>query len=104
MCVDTPRLTVNVLLKELKEVDDWYMLGTYLDVPVCELDKIQSTHTHEGVERCKLQMLRYWLNNSMNASWRDLAEALEHLKMLTLAEKLKSKYLCISTAITPGCM
>ena len=39
LCVDTTILTVAVLLEELKEVDDWYMLGAYLNVPIRELKK-----------------------------------------------------------------
>ena len=89
-----------VLLEELKEVDDWYMLGAYLNVPVYQLNKIQSTHTQDGVERCKLAMLQYWLDNTMNASWKDIARALEQLNMLTLAARLKWKYLRTLPATT----
>ena len=84
---------MSVLLEELKEVTDWYILGAYLNVPVYALGKVQSTHTHDGVERCKLEMLQYWLNTTMTASWKDVVRALEKLNMLTLAESLKSKYL-----------
>ena len=88
-------LTVAVLLEELREVDNWYMLGAYLNVPVYQLNKFQSTHghTHDGVERCKLEMLDYWLNTTMTASWKDVARALEQLNMLKLAAIVKSKYL-----------
>ena len=67
------------LLKELKEVDDWFMLGTYLNVPVFQLNKIQNAHTQlkDGVERCKLAMLQHWLNTTKTASWRDIVRALE---------------------------
>ena len=85
-----------VLLEELKEVTSWYMLGAYLNVPVHALEKIRSTHTHDGVERCKLEMLQYWLNTTMNASWKDVTRALEQLDMLTLAARLKSKFLWTS--------
>ena len=90
-------LTVRVLLEELREVDNWYMLGAYLSVRMNELKKIQSIHVHDGVERCKLEMLAYWLNTTMTASWKDVARALEKLEMLVLAAKVKSKYLW-----TPG--
>ena len=102
MHVDTPLLTVVILLEELKEVDNWYMLGAYLSVPVRELNKIQSTHTQDEVERCKLEMLQYWLDTTMIASWRDIARALEQLNMLTLAARLKSKYLWTSPTSAPG--
>ena len=100
VCVDTPLLTVAVLLEELKEVDNWYILGAYLNVPVYMLNKIQSTHTQDGVERCKLEMLQYWLHTNMTASWKDIARVLEQLDMLTLATRLKFKYLMTSPATT----
>ena len=100
LCVDTPLLTVAELLEELKEVDDWYMMGAYLNVPVRELKKIKATHTQDGVERCKLEMLQYWLDTNMTASWKNIARALEQLNMLTLAGRLKLKYLNTSPATT----
>ena len=101
LCVDTPLLTVAVLLEELKEVDDWYMLGAYLNVPVRELKKLKSAYAQDGVERCKLEMLQYWLDTTMTASWKDIARALEQLNMLTLAARLKLKHLRTSPATTP---
>ena len=89
-----------VLLEELKEVDDWYLLGTYLNVPVHELKKIEATHTQNGVERCKLEMFHYWLETTMTASWKDIARALEQLNMLTLAARLKLNHLKTSLANT----
>ena len=85
------------LLEELKEVDDWYMFGAYLGVPVHKLKEIQSEH--KGiVERCKLDMLQYWLNTTMIASWSDIARALEQMDKLSLAAKLKRKYLWSMTS------
>ena len=88
---DTQLLTVQNLLEELKEVDDWYLLGAYLGVPVYKLNEIQSEQRR--VERCKLNMLQYWLNTTMTASWRDIARAVEQMNRLTLAANLKRKYL-----------
>ena len=88
---DTQLPTVQALLEELKEVDDWYLFGAYLGVPVYKLNEIQSEQ-RGIVERCKLDMLQYWLNTTMTASWRDIARALEQMDKLTLAAKLKRKY------------
>ena len=93
---DTQLLTVQSLLEELKEVDDWYLFGAYLGVPVHKLNEIQSEH--KGVERCKLDMLQYWLNTTMTASWRDITRALGQMDKLTLAAKLKRKYLWSMTS------
>ena len=83
---------MQALLEELKEVDDWYLFGAYLGDPVCKLNEIQSEH-RGVVEICKLNMLQYWLNTTMTASWRDIARAVEQMNRLTLAAKLKRKYL-----------
>ena len=95
VCVntDTQILTVQTLLLELKEVDDWYLFGAYLGVPVYKLKEIQSTSQHRGVERCKLEMLQFWLDSTMTASWKDIVRAVEQTDRLTLASNLKSKYL-----------
>ena len=90
--VDTQLLTVQALLEELKEVDDWYLFGAYLGVPVYKLNDIQSEH-RGVVERCKLNMLQYWLNTTMTASWKDIARAVEQIDKLTLAARLKRNYL-----------
>ena len=49
-----------------------------------------------------MYMLQYWLDTTMTASWKDVASlrALEHLSMLTLAARLKLKYLNTSMAAT----
>ena len=93
---DTSLLTVSLLLEELKEVTDWYILGAYLNVPVHELKKI---NPQDGVERCKLEVLQFWLNTTITASWKDIARALEQLNMLKLAARLKSQYLWTSGGV-----
>ena len=60
ICVDTPILTLEILLKELKEVTDWRLFGAYLIVPKHILDRINIEQS--SVEHCKMEMLQYWLN------------------------------------------
>lgn len=88
---DTSPLTIPLLLEKLKEVTDWYMLGAYLDVPVHELKKIEQSQN--GVERCKLEVLQYWLANAKTPLWKKIVKALEQLNMVALARKLKSECL-----------
>ena len=65
-----------VLLEELKEVDNWFMLGAYLNVPVSQLNKIQSTHsTHRmgwrGVNlKCCRTVVSQFLNYAHNSQLR----------------------------------
>ena len=98
LCVDTPLLTVAVLLEELKEATDWRLLGAYLNVPKHVLDKINTEQS--SVEYRKMEMLQYWLNNTTTASWSDVPRALEQISMSALAERLKLKYLKTSPTTT----
>ena len=60
-------------MEELKEVTDWHMLGVdFLNVPKHVLDRINTEQS--SVEHCKLEMLHYWLDNTMTASWNDIAK------------------------------
>ena len=68
-----------------------------MGVPVKQLQKIESLHRGE-LERCKIDMLQYWLDNDVNASWKDVVRALEHTNQLVLAETVKQKYLLSDTA------
>ena len=59
------------LLEELKDVDNWFVLGIFLGVPVKQLQEIESSHRGE-VEGCMIAMLQYWLNKNVTPSWKDV--------------------------------
>ena len=69
------------------------MFGTMLDVPYYELKKIESSNSKGSVERCKIEILQYWLDNNIDASWKKIARALEQVNQLVLAATIKQKYL-----------
>ena len=46
-----------------------------------------------GVERCLAEMLQYWLDTIPTASWQEVAAALEQVDLITLASRVKQKYL-----------
>ena len=92
--VDLP--TLVQLLEELKMVDNWFLFGVYLGVPVDQLRKIKSSQQGE-IELCKVDMLQYWLDNSVNTSWKEVARALEQMKQLVLAASVKQRYLWPTT-------
>ena len=97
MCMhmtDLPIPTLKELLEELSKVEKWFMLGIFLDVPVDQLEKIESSHQQRDLERCMIDMLKYWLNNNVSASWKDVIRALERINQLVLAATVKQKYLC----------
>ena len=85
-------LTVQLVIKELKTLDDWFMFGVTLGVIVSELRKIESAYKG-SIERCKVETIQYWLDNNADASWKEVAQALEQIDQLALAAKVKKKYL-----------
>ena len=70
------------------------MFGVYLGVPYSQLQRIKSSHHLEEIELCKVDMLQYWLDNSVSASWKNVVQALEQIDQLVLAATVKQKYLC----------
>lgn len=79
-------------MEVLKDVDDWFVFGVKLGVPVKELRKIESSHGRE-FERCKIDMLEYWLDNTVDASWNEVEQTLKKTNHLLLATEVKQKYL-----------
>ena len=90
---DIPPPTVQQLVEQLREVDDWFILGVALGVSVSQLKEIERSNQGEGVKRWKVEMFQYWLNLNPTASWKDVTSALEQLGFFSLAARLKSKYL-----------
>ena len=89
ICTDIPPLTVQQLLKQLHEVNDWYSLGVVLGVPVERLQEIQASNSQGGVWHWKINMFQFWLNSTLNASWEDVISALEEIDHVALAARLK---------------
>lgn len=90
--------TLQLVLKVLKDIDNWFVFGVKLGVLVKQFKKIKSSHL-EGdlLERCKIDMLQYWLDNSLSAlSWKDIVQALEETDQLVLAATAKHKYLLLT--------
>ena len=57
---DVPVPTVELLIKELKDVvDDWKPLGGSLGIPVRKLDAIMLNDPNGGVENWKLKMFQF---------------------------------------------
>ena len=103
VCIDTSLLTLQCLLEELKDVDNWFVLGIFLGVPVKQLKKIESSHLQGDLEIAKKDMLQYWLDDNVNASWKDVVRALEQTDHLVLAVTVKRKYLLSTTADQGEC-
>ena len=80
--------TLQQLLEALKKSHDWFCFGATLGVPVFQLKKIESDHPKNS-DRCKLELLQYWLDNNLDPTWNDIILALEKTDQLALAAQIK---------------
>ena len=92
LCTGTPKL--QQLLKTLKPLENWFVFGVILGVPVPQLKKIESSYSQRELERCKIDMLQYWLENKLIPTWKEVIQALEQSDQLVLAAQVKHDYLC----------
>ena len=97
LSVDIPP-TVELLVKELNIVTDWYVFGVALGVPVSTLNCIKSENS--DVENKKIQMFQFWLQYKLDASWKLVIQALEQNNYLVLAATLSKKYLLSDSSNT----
>ena len=74
----------------LKEVLDWYNLGTKLGLPNYQLGEIW--HDFTGTVRRRKEMISKWLAYDTEASWNKLARALEEMGMRVVAKEVLDKY------------
>ena len=82
-------LDAGNLSSELKTVIDWHQRGLKLGLPKHELDKIQQDY--QGTDQRRLEMLDKWLQRTPNATWRDVANALEQMGENRVAESIRQK-------------
>ena len=76
------------ITNELKEVSKWHQLGVQLGLTPGLLDTIESNYPRD-TERCKTEVLTWWLQNAEQRSWEKIAEALDKMEYKVLAEKLR---------------
>ena len=69
----------------------WYEFGLTLGIPTDVLDCIKEENP--TIEKQKIKMFQFWLRSNVHASWKMVIQALEQKNDLTLATKLKKKYL-----------
>ena len=74
------------LLEASTKVTDWYTLGVYLKMPSEVLQDIERRLSREGLKRCKIELFNAWMNRYPNASWAEIAQALEKCDENTTAE------------------
>ena len=79
------------ILAALTEITDPYQLGIQLKVDLAELDTIEKNHPG-NIGRQKTEVIKYWLRNSLDASWTTLANAVERMGgHANLVQRLRNK-------------
>ena len=98
-----PVPTLQAMLVHLSEVgSDWFVFGIALGVPISKLRSIEASHLKEGVKRCIVEMLQYWLDTTQAACWQQVTAALEQVDLINLASQVKHKYLWDQSAKPKG--
>ena len=77
----------------LKTLGNWFVFGVKLDVPYTKLKEIESLFGQKDLERCKTELLQYWLDNKLVPKWNEVILALEETDQLALAARIKHDYL-----------
>ena len=80
-------LNVSNAYRAILHCPDWHQLGILLNVDYKTLEEI-SLSKREGPSVCKAAMLDAWLKGNVNASWKQLADALKDMGKILLAHKL----------------
>ena len=91
-------VTHDLLVRELGQVPQWDILGTYLELSEGEIQVIERDH-HDTARR-RLVMLNKWMEKDVNASWEKVIDALKSMSQIRLANQLKEKY-CTSESTLP---
>ena len=85
-------ISLKQILRDTKEVRDWFFLGIHLDIPTSVLKQIEEDYIVDPL-RCKTEVIEIWLHNDPEATWSKLAHALEdmggHAKVV---ETLRANY------------
>ena len=66
------------------------MLALYLEIKSDVFKKIQAECPF-NIDRAKVRLFTYWVDNDLNASWNKLTIALENLDKRVLATKISDK-------------
>ena len=83
-------VTHDLLVRELSQVPQWDVLGTYLGLDESEIEVIERDH-HDTARR-RLVMLAKWIEKDVDASWEKVIDSLKSMSQIRLANQLKEKY------------
>ena len=77
-------------MEETKEVVELEMLALYLEIKSDVFKRIQAECPLD-INRAKVRLFTYWVDNDLNASWNKLTTALENLDKRVLAKNISDK-------------
>ena len=86
-------LSLPDLLEETKKVTDWYALGVFLKMSSEELKDIERRLSDEGIRRCKIELFTCWMKRYPNASWTEIALALNKCDENESADRIRQCHL-----------
>ena len=75
--VSDEKNVLNVLHKAGVSDEDWYQLGCNLVTKTADLRAIRASYCDAG--NCMIDMVDQWLRSDLNASWENLAKALDNV-------------------------
>ena len=67
----------------------WELLAIQLGIPYHVVQQICAEC--QDVDKCKLRLYAYWIDNDKNASWEKLASALHIIKHEVLSDRILEK-------------
>ena len=83
-------INLTDLLEETDRVTDWYTFGVFLKMPTEDLKDIENRFASTaGLKRCKIELFTLWLQRNPNASWDQIAQALEKCDQIAMAERIR---------------
>jgi len=82
--------TVEELMKETADVVKWDMLALNLGIKSGIIEKIEAEWP-SNINKAKLKMFIYWVENDLEASWKKLTTALQNIDKLVLAKQISDK-------------
>ena len=88
--VDASIPTLSQLSAELRDFENWYLLGLQLNISKNTLDSIEKL-PNTKVRQC-IEMIQHWINKCQNPQWGTVHEALRNIGESVLAAEIAEKY------------
>ena len=97
-------INLTDLLEETDRLSDWYTFGVFLKMPTEDLKDIENRFASTaGLKRCKIELFTLWLQRNPNASWDQIAQALEKCDQIAMADHIRKYRLLPAASKIPPC-